>query len=131
MNPYDLRPQSTRTYDPNSYASELYDRLQENIQTAKSNLQADEELAAYYYMASGGMIGITSFGYHNPYLIIIYGVDEQMNECQVLTHAYSFQIVMKVLKVENQNQRKTIGFIGDINKTSESGQEQEKEVTPD
>jgi hypothetical protein len=110
-----------KVYDPNSYASELYDRLQENIETSKANLQADEELAAYYYTASGGIIGITSFGYHNPYLIIIYGVDEQMNECKVLAHAYSFQIVLKVLKIENQNQRKTIGFIGDINRTSESG----------
>ena len=118
-----FEPMTPKVYDPISYASNLYDRLQENIQTAKSNLQADEELAAYYYMASGGIIGIKSFGYHNPYLIIIYGVDEQMNKCQVLVHPYSFQIVLKVLKIENQNQRKTIGFIGDINRTSESGQE--------
>jgi hypothetical protein len=112
-----------KVYDPNSYASNLYDRLQEDIQASKANLQADEELAAYYHMASGGIIGIKSFGYHDPYLIVIYGVDEQMNKCQVLVHPYSFQIVLKVLKIENQNQRKTIGFIGDINRTSESGQE--------
>ena len=116
-----FEPMTPKVYNPTSYASNLYDRLQENIQTAKANLQADEELAAYYYIASGGIIGIKSFGYHDPYLIIIYGVDEQMNECKVLVHPYSFQIVLKVLKIENQNQRKTIGFIGDINRTSESG----------
>jgi hypothetical protein len=105
----------------------LYKRLQENIEDAKAALQADEELAAYYYTASGEEIGITSFGFHNPYLIIIYGVDKQMNKCQVLAHAYSLQIVLRALKVQNQTQRRAIGFLGDITKKSESESDQEQE----
>jgi hypothetical protein len=117
---------TTEIYDPASHASLLYERIQENVETVRAELKEDEELFAFYNAPSGEVIKIESFGYHNPYLMIIYGEDQQMNKCQILVHAYSFQIVMKVLKIQiqNQNQRRAIGFLGDITQKSESDQEQ-------
>ncbi len=117
---------STEIYHSDSYASTLYDRIQTNFETIRADLKEDEELFAYCTTTVGEVIKITGFGFQNPYLMIIYGEDQEMNPCQILTHAYSFQITMKVLKIrdETQNQRRVIGFLGDIGKKSDPESDQ-------
>ena len=118
-----LKP-ATEVYNPNSYTETLYERLQENIETAGTRLGKDEELAAYYHTHSGEVLSVTDFGYHNAHLMIIYGVDQHMNECQVFVHTHSFEVVLKVLKKVSPEQRKGIGFIGEVSMKTQSIDEQ-------
>ena len=92
-------------------ADTFYDRLRQHIEGTQNQLKKDEQLVLYYYNQTGERILVTDMGYHNPNLIILYGQDSNGNECSVIAHMQSVQLVVKILKLENKAERRTIGFL--------------------
>ena len=97
---------------PKNYtlADTFYDRLQHHIKALEEKLKEDEQLLLYNYVTLSEPILVTDIGFHNPYLIVFYGKDSNDNECFVLTHMSSVQLVLKVVKIKSPAERRLIGF---------------------
>ena len=93
-------------------ADTFYNRLQEQISTGLAQLAEGEQLAVYYLGQSGSPILVTNLGYHNPYLIKLFGKNERDEECLVLAHMNSVQLLLVVEKTDARSPKRTIGFVG-------------------
>jgi activator of 2-hydroxyglutaryl-CoA dehydratase len=94
-------------------ADTLYERLQEQIKGMEGELKEGEELQVFYTRHGGEQLVITDIGYHNPSLMILYGVDEGSNECAVLVHMNSVELLLRVAKASVPQEPRRIGFIAD------------------
>ncbi|MBD2458258.1 hypothetical protein H6G80_29855 [Nostoc sp. FACHB-87] len=96
-------------------ARTFYQRLKYHIKETQANLSEDEHLAIYFCNKAGEMILIEDIGYHNPNLIILYGQDLTGNPSNLLVHVESVELVLKVLKIENEPEvkKRRIGFLND------------------
>jgi hypothetical protein len=90
----------------------IYDRLQEQISTAQAQLVEGEQLAVYYQGQGGSPILVTNLGFHNPYLIKLFGKNESDEECVILAHMNSVQLLLVVEKTDARSPKRTIGFVG-------------------
>jgi hypothetical protein len=104
INPADVRD--------NTMANTFYDRLQEQISAAQAQLYEGEQLAVYYQGQGGSPIQVTNLGYHNPYLIKLFGKNESAEDCLVLAHMNSVQLLLVVEKTDARSPKRTIGFVG-------------------
>lgn len=93
-------------------ANTFYDRLQEQISAAQAQLYEGEQLAVYYQGQGGSPIQVTNLGYHNPYLIKLFGKNESAEDCLVLAHMNSVQLLLVVEKTDVRSPKRTIGFVG-------------------
>jgi hypothetical protein len=94
-------------------ASTFYDQLQEAINRELEQLGKMEQLAVYYQGPSGAPLLVTDLGYHNPYLIKLFGKNERDEECVVLAHMNSVQLLLVVEKPAARSPKRTIGFVGE------------------
>jgi len=104
INPADVRD--------HTMANTFYDRLQEQISAAQAQLYEGEQLAVYYQGQGGSPIQVTNLGYHNPYLIKLFGKNESAEDCLVLAHMNSVQLLLVVEKTDARSPKRTIGFVG-------------------
>jgi hypothetical protein len=93
-------------------ANTFYDRLQEQISAAQAQLYEGEQLAVYYQGQVGSPIQVTNLGYHNPSLIKLFGKNESAEDCLVLAHMNSVQLLLVVEKTDASSPKRTIGFVG-------------------
>ena len=93
-------------------ANTFYDRLQEQISAAQAQLYEGEQLAVYYQGQVGSPIQVTNLGYHNPSLIKLFGKNESAEDCLVLAHMNSVQLLLVVEKTDARSPKRTIGFVG-------------------
>ena len=98
---------------PSNYklADTFYEQIRVQIEAMQKKLKKNEQLLIYHNASSGQPILVTSIGFHNPSMIILYGMDSMGNECCVLTHLTSVQLVIRVMKVEDKAKRRRIGFM--------------------
>ena len=115
-----------KVYNPYEYADEFYGRLEKHVEETRAQLKEGEQLAMFYYPRSGEAVVITDIGYRNPYLITLFGQDSQMNECHVLVHVQSVELVLKIVKSDAKVPRKGIGFIGDVAQKDEPSENDEQ-----
>jgi hypothetical protein len=94
-------------------ADTFYDRIETFIKEAEGELKQDEQLEITCSSPSGEVILITDIGYHNPYLIMLYGQDKHMNQCTILTHMDSVQLMIKTISLEDAGKHRHIGFLAD------------------
>jgi hypothetical protein len=95
-------------------ADKLYDRLENHIKDAESKLAEDEQLAVLFHSNAGEGIIVNDIGYHNPMLIKLYGTDQHGNDCTILAHMHSVQLILRVQKLQGTEQRKNIGFRSNV-----------------
>ena len=93
-------------------ANTFYDRLQEQISAAQAQLYEGEQLAVYYQGQVGSPIQVTNLGYHNPSLIKLFGKNESAEDCLVLAHMNSVQLLLVVEKTDASSPKRTISFVG-------------------
>jgi hypothetical protein len=98
--------------DNPNMANVFYDRLRHHIEDTQNKLEENQQLAIYYYAPGGEPILVTDIGYHNPNLIILYGMDSKGNESNILLHMQSVQLVLKIIGTENKTNQK-IGFLSE------------------
>ena len=123
FNPFDLSGKFTRVkiprYNmpslalPDNYklADTFYEHLRLHIEALQKNLEEDEQLLVFYYGPSGAVMLVTNIGYQNPSLIVLQGVDSMGEECCVLSHMFTVQLVLRVMKVEDKEKKRRIGFM--------------------
>ena len=104
INPADVRDRTM--------ANTFYDQLQEAINRELEQLGKMEQLAVYYQGQGGSPIQVTNLGYHNPYLIKLFGKNESAEDCLVLAHMNSVQLLLVVEKTDARSPKRTIGFVG-------------------
>lgn len=97
--------------DP-TFASVLYDRIQSQLEDAQNNLKDDEQLLVTYYLGSLKPFTVRSFGFRNPYFIVLDGTDDNGNPGTVLVHCYRVELIISVTKVHDAQKKREIGFLG-------------------
>ncbi len=98
---------------PSNYklADTFYEQIRVHIEAMQKNLKKNEQLLIYHYPSAGQPILVTSVDFQNPSMIVLHGLDSMGNECCVLTHMTSVQLVVRVMKVDQQTKRRRIGFL--------------------
>ena len=104
------------------YASTFYDRLEKQVKDLEAELKEDEQLLIVYYGQGGEKIFVHELSYHNPTLMIFYGIDSQSNDCTVFAHVYAVQLVVTKVKKSTvpEKARKPIGFINEGSNRTEA-----------
>jgi hypothetical protein len=122
FNPYDLSGKFTGVRIPRYSAPALtlpsnykladtfYEQIRTHVEAMQKKLKKDEQLLIYHN-AGGQPILITSVGFQNPSMIVLNGLDAMGDECRVLSHMTSIQLVVRVIKVDKQQKRRHIGFM--------------------
>ena len=97
---------------PSNYklADTFYEQLRVNIESMQKKIKKNEQLLIYCN-AGGQPILVTSIGFQNPSMIIFHGLDSMGNECAVLSHMTSVQLIVRVIKVEGPQKSRRIGFM--------------------
>jgi hypothetical protein len=93
-----------------SLADAFYQRLREYIEGVVQHLQPGQQLEVYYFSA-GGPILVTQFGYINPNIMVIYGLDVESNRCSFVVHMSRVELEVRIRAIEQPVKRNTIGFI--------------------
>jgi hypothetical protein len=98
---------------PENYklADTFYDQLRRNIEQLQKSLKKKEQLLIYFYTSPNEPILVTSIGFQNPYMMIFHGIDAMGNECAVLSHMLSVQLILRVVKIEDRKKKRRIGFL--------------------
>jgi hypothetical protein len=91
-------------------ADGFYQRLREYIEGVVQHLQPGQQLEVYYFSA-GGPILVTQFGYINPNIIVIYGLDIDNNRVSFVSHMSRVELEVRIRAIEQPVKRNTIGFI--------------------
>lgn len=93
-------------------AEMFYEDLVSNYENDLQLLQDDEKLVPFYYMSSGDAIVVNDIGYSNSDLIWFHGFDSEQQSCVILVHVASAHLVLKVVKLQEAEERMMIGFRG-------------------
>ncbi len=91
-------------------ADGFHQRLREYIEGVVQHLQPGQQLEVYYFSA-GGPILVTQFGYINPNIIVIYGLDIEQNRVSFVSHMSRVELEVRIRAIEQPVKRNTIGFI--------------------
>lgn len=91
-------------------ADAFYHRLREYIEGVVQHLEKGQQLEVYYFSA-GGPILVTQFGYINPNIIVLYGLDIQNNRVSFVVHMSRVELEVRIRPIEQPVKRNTIGFI--------------------
>ncbi|HZQ34909.1 MAG TPA: hypothetical protein VFD32_03175, partial [Dehalococcoidia bacterium] len=54
---------------------------------------------------------VTQFGYINPNIIVIYGLDVESNRCSFVVHMSRVELEVRIRAIDQPVKRNTIGFI--------------------
>jgi len=94
------------------YAVWYQERLEKQVQEFSETLKGDEELLITVPLRNGTTIVATWFGYYNPNMLIVVGVDQRDgNEVELLIPHTDAQVLLKKVKVGGEApRRKQIGF---------------------
>ena len=92
-------------------ADTFYEDLRDHITALEKELKEGEQLEMLYYGFPDCPIVVTDMGYHNPNLIVFYGKDSQHNECSVLVHMDSVQLLLRVTRAQADSDKRPIGFL--------------------
>jgi len=100
-------------------ADTFYKHLKKEISATEASLKEGQRLRVEYSSAAAGRIIVQSLRFQNPYLMLFHGVDENGNECTVLAHMGSVQLLLRVV-TDDSGERKPIGFRGGSLETEET-----------
>lgn len=93
-----------------SMADWYHERLELHIQEFRKNLSDDEDMSVTVVLNDGKSVTAAWFGYHNPNMITVDGIDERGNEVEVLLPHTNIQVVLAKTKKEKAAARRPIGF---------------------
>ena len=84
---------------PENTASELADAcialIQQQMVRLSEEMAEGQEIEAIVPLADGGRILVTCFGFHNPDLIKITGIDGEGNDVCLMAHKNTLQVVLR------------------------------------
>lgn len=92
-------------------ADTLYEHIQEFIRKAEAELGAKQRLVVLFFDRVGRPIVVSDIGYHNPTMMIVWGMDPEGNDCSILVHMSSFELVLQVVEEQQETPRRPIGFV--------------------
>lgn len=93
-------------------ADTFYEHLKHHVEETEKELAEDEQLAVVYRDSVGQSFVVRDISYHNPNLIILYAQDANENECSILAHMNTVQLVLIRVKVKEAKPYR-IGFLKD------------------
>lgn len=91
-------------------ADTFYDRLRQHIERIEAKLEEGQKLLVTF-MNGGEIIKLVEIGYHNPHLFVLYGVDADGNECNLLAHMETVQLTVRVVVDDENTIYNPIGFL--------------------
>ncbi len=91
-------------------ASSFVERIENQVKEFSKTLKDDENYSIIVCLNNGNEIYANWFGYHNPYMIIIEGVNNNNDSLRLLIHMNTLQIILKKFKKEINTPRTIIGY---------------------
>jgi hypothetical protein len=88
----------------------LYTHIQEEIDTLRGQLSANEQPVVLFPTGLGATIQVGSIGYRNPDLLIVEGLDDNNQRTRILAQAGSAQFVLRVVSVAADAQQPAADF---------------------
>lgn len=97
---------------PKNYtlASDFVERIEKWLRSLESDLQTGERAQMEVILSNGTTIYPEWFGYHNPDLVAINGMDGQRRRVTLLLHKSSLQILVTAIKQDDGKPKQVIGF---------------------
>jgi hypothetical protein len=113
---FDLRPLDVNSFLPEipkfqSFSETIAELVQESVQAIEADLKPDESLVVYCETPSGERVRALKFEFTGGPLVIVHGFDPHGERTYVIVHAFSFQMVCKVVKAKPEAKKTPIGFI--------------------
>jgi hypothetical protein len=95
-------------------ANTFYEHLSEWITDAMERAEEEGKGVEVVCHVGGSRITVTGLGFHNPYMIAVYGEDGAKNAVELLAHMAGIQLVITFYDAEEERQPRPIGFRGSL-----------------
>jgi hypothetical protein len=118
-----LRPELTIPVLPKdqSMADTMYDRLMHQIAEFEKELDPTHEVGACLaYFGKEILIHIEQLGYHNPGLVIFYGIDGDGHRVTLLQHMAQVNVLLVAVEPLNGKEPHRIGFTADADSSRDA-----------
>jgi hypothetical protein len=92
-------------------ADEGFRKLRQQIEITQNELREGEQLEVYYASRGDERILVSRIGYLEPHWLILYGQDDQNNDCKVLAHLLTVHLTLKLVRNGVPEKRRTISFV--------------------
>jgi hypothetical protein len=92
-------------------AEECFRKLRQQIELTQNELREGEQLEVYYASRSDERVLVSRIGYLEPHWLILYGQDDQQNDCKVLAPLLSVDLTLKLVRHGAPEKRRTISFV--------------------
>ena len=93
-----------------SMADWYHERIELQIKELSKEIDSKSEIIATVVLNDGSRIQATWFGYHNPNMLVIDGIDASGNEVRILAPHTNIQIILIVRKIKEVKSQRRIGF---------------------
>src|SRR5262245_34737686 len=92
-------------------ANEFFRKLRQQIEVTQNELREGEQLEVYYTSQAQERILVSRIAYLEPQLLVLYGQDDQNNDCKVLAYLLSVHLTLKLVRHGAPEKRRTISFV--------------------
>ena len=92
-------------------AADFFRKLRQQIEVTQNELREGEQLEVYYSSQAQERILVSRIAYLEPQLLVLYGQDDQNNDCKVLAHLLSVHLTLKLVRHGAPEKRRTISFV--------------------
>jgi len=92
-------------------ADDYFRKLRQQIEVTQNELREDEQLEVYYASQVDERVLVSRIGYLEPHLLVLYGQDDQHNDCKVLAHVLTVHLTLRLVRHGAPEKRRTISFV--------------------
>jgi len=103
-------PISIQNLRDHQLADWYHERIEKHINEFSNELTDEEDLSVTVILSDGTNIKATWFGYHNPNMITVEGVDGAGNKAKALLSHTNIQILLTKIKKIKDQKRTILGF---------------------
>lgn len=97
------------TYE--ALTDDCFRKLRQQIEVTQNELRQGEQLEVYYASPAGESILVSKIAYLEPHVLVLYGTDEQHNDCKVLAHVLTVHLTLRLVRHGAPEKRRTISFV--------------------
>jgi hypothetical protein len=92
-------------------SAELYRKLRQQIEITQNELRDGEQLEIYYVTPASERIQVTKIACLEPGLLVLYGTDDEQNNCKVLANLQTVQLTLKLMHHGSPEKQRPISFV--------------------
>jgi hypothetical protein len=92
-------------------ADDFFRKLRQQIEVTQNELREGEQLEVYYASQVDERLLVSKIAYVEPYLLVLYGTDDNNNDCKVLANLLTVHLTLRLVRHGAPEKRRTISFV--------------------